>query len=149
MTEADIPAVVSIDRSSFSLPWPERSFTFEINENEHSIPLVAEIIGADGQPTLAGFIVTWVIVDEAHIGSIAVLEPYRGKGIGEMLARTSLRLARERECVMGYLEVRRGNPAAIQLYEKLGFTVDGIRPRYYEDNHEDAILMSLTSLDGI
>lgn len=149
MTEADIPSVVSIDRSSFSLPWPERSFTFEIKENEHSIPLVAECDGPEGAAVLAGFIVTWVIVDEAHIGSVAVLEPFRGKGVGEMLARAGLRHARDHGCVMGYLEVRRGNTAAIHLYEKLGFTVDGIRPRYYEDNHEDAILMSLTSLDGI
>jgi [ribosomal protein S18]-alanine N-acetyltransferase len=149
MTEADLPRVVMIDRSSFSLPWPERSFTFEIKENENSIPLVAEWTKPDGQIDLAGFIVTWVIVDEAHVGSVAVAEDCRQHGVGELLVRQSLRMARERGCLQGYLEVRRGNTAAIHLYEKLGYIVDAIRPRYYEDNHEDALLMSLASLAEI
>lgn len=145
MTEQDIEQVSLIDRASFTLPWPDRSFKYEVSGNENSIPLVA--VTKTGE--VAGFIVVWVIVDEAHIGSIAVTDAFRQRGIGEKIIRAGLRLARERGCLQAYLEVRRGNQAALHLYEKLGFGVDGIRPRYYEDNHEDAVLMSLKSLEQI
>jgi ribosomal-protein-alanine N-acetyltransferase len=145
MTEQDIEQVGLIDRASFTLPWPDRSFKYEVSENENSIPLVA--VTENGE--VAGFIVVWVIVDEAHIGSIAVADAYRKLGIGEKIIREGLRMARDRGCLQAYLEVRRGNLAALHLYEKLGFGVDGIRPRYYEDNHEDAVLMSLKSLEHI
>lgn len=147
MREADAPIVSAIDHASFSLPWPERSFLYEIRENEHSLPLVAETTVSDGQPEIIGFIVVWLIVDEVHIGSVAVDEGYRRNGVGEVLVRFALHEARQKGAVKAYLEVRAGNTSARQLYEKLGFRVDGIRPRYYQDNHEDAILMSLDSLE--
>ena len=147
MREADASIVSAIDHASFSLPWPERSFVYEVRENEHSLPLVAETTGPDGQVEITGFIVVWLIVDEVHIGSIAVDEKYRRKGVGEALVRSALHEARQRGAVKAYLEVRAGNTSARQLYEKLGFGMDGIRPRYYQDNHEDAVLMSLESLE--
>jgi ribosomal-protein-alanine N-acetyltransferase len=149
MTEADAPLVSAIDKASFSLPWPERSFLFEIRENDHSIPLVAEEIQPDGSSILVGFIVVWLIVDEAHIGSVAVDLTRRRSGIAERLIRAALQQARAGGAEKSFLEVRAGNQAALRLYQKLGFKVDGIRPQYYQDNHEDAILMSLGALDGI
>jgi [ribosomal protein S18]-alanine N-acetyltransferase len=149
MEEADIEAIIDIDRSSFSLPWPERSFKYEISTNENSIPLVFEVTRPDGSHEIAGFVVVWVIVDEAHIGTLAVSEAYRGHGIGERLMRTGLDMACKRGCQQSYLEVRRGNEPAIRLYLKLGYQVDGVRPGYYQDNHEDAILMSLKPLGQI
>lgn len=149
MTEADAPLVSAIDKASFSLPWPERSFLFEIRENDHSIPLVAEEIKPDGTRTLVGFIVVWLIVDEAHIGSVAVDTSHRRLGIAECLIRAALQQARAGGAEKSFLEVRASNQAALRLYEKMGFQVDGIRAQYYQDNHEDAILMSLDTLDGI
>jgi ribosomal-protein-alanine N-acetyltransferase len=147
MREADAPIVSAIDHASFSLPWPERSFLYEIRENEHSLPLVAETTSPDGKVEIIGFIVVWLIVDEVHIGSIAVDEKFRRKGVGEVLVRSALNEARQKGAVKAYLEVRAGNTSARQLYEKLGFGMDGIRTRYYQDNHEDAVLMSLESLE--
>lgn len=147
MREADAPIVSAIDHASFSLPWPERSFLYEIRENEHSLPTVAETTGLNGQVEITGFIVVWLILDEVHIGSLAVDEKYRRRGVGEILVRSALHEARQKGAVKAYLEVRAGNISARYLYEKLGFGMDGIRPRYYQDNHEDAVLMSMELLE--
>ncbi len=149
MTELDLDPVIKIDQASFSLPWPERAFKYEITSNENSIPLVAEVQKPDGELEIAGFIVVWLIIDEAHIGTIAVAEPYRHTGLGEAITREGLKRTRQRGALQAFLEVRRGNAAAIHLYEKLGFMVDGTRPRYYADNQEDAILMSLRSMENL
>lgn len=145
MDVADVPAVTELDRESFSLPWTEKSFTYEITQNQLSIPLVAETDAAEGK-AIAGFIVVWLIVDEAHIGTIAVAEPYRQKGIAEGLIAAAFAQARLGGAIQAYLEVRAGNRAARRLYQKLGFVTDGIRKGYYQDNHEDAVLMSLSDL---
>ncbi len=145
MSIGDVPSVCALDRKSFSLPWTEKAFIYEITENQLSIPLVAEIDSAAGI-SLIGFIVVWIIVDEAHIGTIAVDESYRKKGVAQRLISEAFRQARYAGTVIGYLEVRAGNVPARQLYEKLGFKVDGVRKGYYQDNHEDAILMSLKDL---
>lgn len=139
--------VSAIDRASFSLPWPERAFLYEVKENLSSIPLVAEVTGKDGKGEIVGFIVVWLIVDEAHIGTIAVDQKCRRTGIGQALILTALHQAKQKGAQKAYLEVRAGNTVARQLYENLGFQVDGIRARYYQDNHEDAVLMSLESLN--
>ncbi len=149
MTVDDIAVVSQIDKASFSLPWPERSFKYELTENEHSIPLVAELSDSDVNCQIIGFIVVWLIVDEAHIGTVAVMDAFRKTGAGEQLVRRGLQEARERGAAQAFLEVRKGNLGAIHLYEKLGFQVDGIRYRYYQDNHEDAVLMSLGTLSFI
>ncbi|MCP6756142.1 GNAT family N-acetyltransferase, partial [Klebsiella pneumoniae] len=90
--------------------------------------------------------VVWVIIDEAHIGTIAVTEQFRNQGIAEKLIRYGLNSAALKGAETAMLEVRRSNESAIRLYTRLGFVVDGVRERYYQDNHEDAILMSLPDL---
>jgi [ribosomal protein S18]-alanine N-acetyltransferase len=149
MTESDIPEVVRIDQASFSLPWPERGFIYEVKENPNSIPLVAVNISEEGKNQIIGFIVVWIIIDEAHVGTFAILEEYRRWGIGEKILRAGLKVARKRGALQGFLEVRRGNEPAQKLYKKLGFVVDAIRLKYYQDNHEDALLMSLKSMDDL
>jgi [ribosomal protein S18]-alanine N-acetyltransferase len=140
----DVPAVHEIDMLSFSLPWPERSFRFEVTENPVSRGWVAEM---DGR--IAAMLVLWLVVDEAHIATIATHPDFRRQGIGERLMIDALIAAREEGAQRAFLEVRATNIAAQTLYEKYGFVVDGRRPRYYKDNFEDAILMSLTSLEGL
>jgi len=141
----DVPDVCALDRRSFSLPWTEKTFTYEVIENQLSIHLVAEVDKPLGK-SIIGFIVVWIIVDEAHIGTIAVDESYRNKGIARRMITEALRQARQSGALICYLEVRAGNTSARHLYEKLGFEVDGVRKGYYQDNHEDAILMSLKDL---
>ena len=86
------------------------------------------------------------MLDEAHIIAIAVREPYRGQGIGAGLLLSAIDMAVKLQTRMVTLEVRASNAHAQQMYHKFGFTVVGERPRYYSDNQEDAILMSIEDL---
>ena len=94
-----------------------------------------------------GFVGVWLIADEAHIVTIAVRESHRRRGIGELLliAAIELTLMNERELVS--LECRVSNDAAITLYDKYGFQRLCIRPHYYSDNREDAIIMTAERID--
>ena len=144
MTLADVPAVHAIDSLSFSLPWPERSFRFEMTENPVTRGWVAE---EDGR--LVAMLILWLLVDEAHIATIATHPDYRRRGIGEQLMLTALVAARQEGARRSFLEVRAGNTGAQEMYKKYGFEVVGVRPRYYKDNFEDALLMTLENLDGL
>jgi len=138
MIEADMPIVHLIDRSSFSLPWPERSFRFEVTSNPAARCWVAEV---DGR--VAAILVIWMIVDEAHIATIATHPDFRRQGIGRELLTHALKEAVQEGALRAFLEVRAGNEAAMTMYHQMGFVEDGRRPRYYKDNGEDAILMSV------
>lgn len=140
----DVPAVHEIDMLSFSLPWSERSFRFELTENPVSRDWVAEV---DGQ--IAAMLVLWFIVDEAHIATIAVHPNFRRQGIGEEILIHALRAAQDEGARRAFLEVRAGNAAAQAMYKKYGFVVTGVRPGYYKDNNEDAILMNLEKFDSL
>jgi ribosomal-protein-alanine N-acetyltransferase len=147
MTPADLPRVIEIDRQSFSLPWPESSFHYELEKNDAARAWVAETRDATGEPVIAGMIVGWMIVDEIHIATVAAAPEFRRLGIGRrLMVHLLLEAYREGACI-SFLEVRKGNTAARQMYQELGYQEDGIRPHYYQDNHEDAILMSLQKID--
>jgi ribosomal-protein-alanine N-acetyltransferase len=138
----DVPAVHEIDMLSFSLPWPERSFRFELTENLVSRGWVTEV---DGQ--IAAMLVLWLIIDEAHIATLAVHPDFRRQGIGEKILIHALRAAQDEGVRRAFLEVRAGNSAAQAMYKKYGFEVTGVRPGYYKDNNEDALLMDLEKFD--
>jgi len=142
MTLEDVPAVHEIDMLSFSLPWPERSFRFELTDNPVSRGWVAEM---DGQ--IAAMLVLWFIVDEAHIATIAVHPDFRRQGIGKQILLHALRGVQGEGARRAFLEVRAGNAAAQAMYKKYGFVASGVRPGYYKDNNEDALLMDLEKLD--
>lgn len=142
MTIDDIEQVIAIDRLSFSLPWPERSFRFELTDNPASRCWVAEI---DGK--VVGIIVVWLIVDEAHIATIATHPDFRRQGVAKRLLSYALRELRYEGAQSSFLEVRASNVAAQEMYRKFGYEETGVRPRYYKDNDEDAFLMTLESLD--
>lgn len=143
MCEEHVPAVFSLDQKSFALPWSERSYLFEIRENNTSIPLVAIYTNEGSVEHLAGFIVVWTIEDEAHIGTVAVDNELRRQGIAQKLISAALQEARERGAQKVFLEVRSGNLPARTLYQKLGFVDFDLRKKYYCDNQEDAIIMLL------
>lgn len=147
MRPEDIPQVHAIDRLSFSLPWPERSYRFEVNENSHASCWVAEMPVEQGGWRIVAMMVTWVIIDEAHIATIAVHPDFRRLGIGKLILAKGLLAAKERGALLAFLEVRQGNLAAQAMYASFGFEVTGTRPHYYQDNHEDAVLMTLEHLD--
>jgi ribosomal-protein-alanine N-acetyltransferase len=143
MTLEDVPSVIDLDQKSFSLPWPERSFRFELSANPASRCWVAEL---DGK--IVGMIVVWLIIDEAHVATIATHPDFRRRGIGTKLLSHTLRLMMEEGARSSFLEVRESNFSAQEMYRKFGYEASGRRPRYYKDNNEDAILMNLASLEA-
>ena len=84
----------------------------------------------------------WLMVDEAHITTFAIHPAWRRKHIGERLLLAFVDLAVDRGATEATLEVRLSNLAARRLYEKYGFRPVGLRPRYYSDDHEDALIMT-------
>ena len=142
MTEADVPVVAELDQISFSLPWPERSFRFEVTDNPASRCWVAE---ADGR--VVGMIVAWLFVDEVHIATIATHPDFRRQGIAQKLLTHTLRYTSDEGAVSSFLEVRESNLAAQAMYRKFGYENTGRRKRYYKDNDEDAVLMTLMKIN--
>lgn len=136
MRENDIEQVLDIEKKSFTTPWSKESFTMEIKKNLLAYYIVAEI---DGK--IVGYGGFWNIVDEAHITNIAVDPEYRGKGIGNFIVEKLIDVCKERGILRMTLEVRKSNYIAQALYKKYGFEECGIRPRYYSDTNEDAIIM--------
>ncbi len=141
MTLEDIRVVVQLDQLSFSLPWPERSFRFELNDNPASRCWVAEL---DGR--VVGMVVGWLLVDEMHIATIATHPDYRRQGIASSLLTHILLQSIDEGAQSSFLEVRESNHSAQEMYRKFGYENAGRRKRYYRDNDEDAILMYLKSL---
>ena len=142
MTVEDIPAVVALDQMSFSLPWPERSFHFELTQNTASRCWAAVTNGR-----IVGMIVNWLLVDEAHVATIAVHPEYRRRGVARELLAHSLRSMVGEGAVSSFLEVRESNTAARAMYRKFGYEDTGRRKAYYKDNNEDAILMTLEKIN--
>lgn len=143
MTVDDLIVVQVIERESFSTPWPAHAYRQEIEQNRLAHYIVARFRGA-----IVGFAGIWLLVDEAHITTFATRTAWRRQGIGERLLVALLELARARGAKEATLEVRPSNIPAKRLYEKYGFKVVGVRPRYYSDNSEDALIMTTDSLDG-
>ena len=143
MTAADLPAVAELDQLSFSQPWPPAAFEVELT-NINSRCWVTEV---DARVVAA--IVLWRVLDEAHIATIAVHPGFRRQGIGRALLRASMDAAYAEGARIYHLEVRAGNLAAQEMYADFGYEVVGRRPKYYQDNGEDALLLTLILPEGI
>ena len=141
MTLEDIPAVHAIERASFVVPWPDDAYRNELVTNR-----LASYVVARAGDELVGFAGLWVMVDEAHITTFAVDPRWRRRGVGQWLLLRLLELANDRRAREATLEVRLSNMPARRLYEKYGFRPVGIRPRYYSDNGEDALIMTTDAL---
>ena len=92
-------------------------------------------------PSVVGYAGLWLMVDEAHITTVAVRRAFRGRGLGKVLMAAMMDRARNLGARMVTLEVRKSNAIAIKMYEELGFQQKGVRRRYYTDNGEDALIM--------
>ncbi len=149
MTLADLPQVEALDRACFRTPWPEDSFRYELRPDANSICLVAESDEAEAEPQIIGMVVVWLITDIAEVATLAVAPQERGKGIARQLLASALRLAWQAGARKSILEVRVSNTAALHLYYGLGYQAVGLRPGYYEDTHEDALLLTLDPLDPL
>jgi ribosomal-protein-alanine N-acetyltransferase len=139
----DLPAVHVIERESFSTPWPAHAYQHELEQNR-----LAHYIVARWGDEIVGFAGMWLLVDEAHVTTFATRRTWRRHGVGERLLLALLDLAAARGAHEATLEVRPSNAPARRLYEKYGFKVVGLRPRYYSDNNEDALIMTTDALEG-
>ena len=137
MDEADVDAVATIEKASFSDPWPSESFHTELESNQLAFYLVARIKPGD---KAVAYIGAWKVLDEVHITTLAVVEKYRCCGIGSRLLEALVISTVNRGARYLTLEVRPSNLSAIKFYEKHGFETLGRRKRYYVD--EDALIMT-------
>ncbi|CCQ96348.1 putative ribosomal-protein-alanine acetyltransferase [[Clostridium] ultunense Esp] len=136
MSLADVKAVAELERICFTLPWSEQAFTNELTRN-----LFARYYVLEGKEGIVGYGGMWVVMDEAHVTNVAVHPNQRGKKLGEKMMRKLMEEARKLGATQMTLEVRVTNYVAQNLYRKLGFKEAGVRPRYYYDNYEDALIM--------
>ena len=137
----DLDAIHGIELASFSSPWPPNAYRSELQTNRLASYLVARV---DGEIVAYGGM--WLMVDEAHITTFAVHPAWRRQRVGERLLLAFLDLAIARQAREATLEVRLSNIAARRLYEKYGFRPVGLRPRYYSDNGEDALIMTTEAI---
>jgi len=145
MTLDDLPEIHRIERASFSVPWPDDAYRSELVANRLASYLV---VRAGGEPGAIAYGGIWLMVDEAHITTFAVDPAWRRQGVGGTLLIALLDLAIARHAREATLEVRLSNVPARRLYEKYGFRPVGLRPRYYSDNGEDALIMTTEPLTG-
>lgn len=130
-----------------SLMVPQESIVQEFDRPRRPFPL--SLLPSRSVATLAtphhasiiGFAGLWLMVDEAHITTIAVHPDYRGKGLGELELASLIDIAYQIGAKWVTLEVRVSNYVAQSLYRKYGFREAGMRRRYYSDNQEDALIM--------
>ena len=133
----DADAIHHVEKICFSSPWSKRSITEDVCTNVSALYVVAECSFC-----IAGFCGVHYILDEGHIVNVAVLPAYRGQNIGRTLVNTMM--AQSPIFIDKFtLEVRVSNIAAIKIYESLGFQSVGVRPGYYGDTGEDALIMWL------
>ncbi|HXB98477.1 MAG TPA: ribosomal protein S18-alanine N-acetyltransferase [bacterium] len=133
----DLDQVCAIERASFGTPWTRPLFEEELKRPQLCHWLVLD--GPAGAVTAYGGF--WLAVDEAHFTNIAVHPDWRGRGLGRRLLLALLEKARGLGCVRATLEVRPSNAAALGLYQSEGFSVAAMRPRYYTDDGEDALIL--------
>lgn len=157
----DIEQVIEIEQVAFTAPWSARAYHYEVQDNKHSTMVVARpapvFSGTWSQwlyslkitrpgPVLgyAGF---WLLVDDAHVCTIAVHPQWRQRGLGELLLLSLLKKGAAQGALRATLEVRVSNTAAQRLYLKYGFEIVSLQRRYYSDNNEDAYIMATPPLE--
>jgi ribosomal-protein-alanine N-acetyltransferase len=139
----DVPDVHAIEHASFTTPWPDHAYRTELETNRLAHYLVVRV-----GDRVVGYAGLWLMVDEAHVTTFAIHPSWRRRRLGERLLIALLDLAIERRASEATLEVRLSNLPARRLYEKFGFRPVGIRPRYYSDDNEDALIMTTERLDS-
>lgn len=132
----DLDDIMEIEHEAFSTPWSRNAFKQEITEN-----MLAKYIVAEVDSKVVGYAGIWLIIDEGHITNIAVRKDWRHQGIGKYLLMGLIDFCKKNKIHNMTLEVRQSNEAAQKLYKKFGFLDCGIRPNYYADDHEDAVIM--------
>ena len=138
MRIADLEQVLAIERDSFRSPDPAKVFLEEMARDWAHVDVVR-----DPERRVVAFSNYWVVADEVHVLNLATHSTERRAGHASRLLARILEVGRERKCRFVTLEVRRSNAAALRLYRRFGFRAVGVRPNYYAEDQEDAIVMLL------
>lgn len=141
MRPDDLDRVVEIEKDGFRHPWSRDLLERELSHAWSTVLLATEDAGRG--EVILGFIVFWLVHDEVHVLNIATALEARRRGIGRALMEAAAEAGRGRSATLATLEVRRSNLPAIALYRALGYRQIGVRPNYYTDEGEDAIVMLL------
>ena len=139
MGSEDLPEILAIEKESFVSPWSEGMFRNELKMT-YSQCLVARIRQGE-KSIIGGYIIFWIVADEAHLHNLAVKKEFRRQGLAKHFMDTMKEISGQLGLKTQTLEVRESNLAAIELYRKCGFIVKGRRLLYYTDTQEDALIM--------
>ena len=144
MRHADLPRVMEIERAAFAHPWSDELLARELSHDWSTVRLATEARprpGGGDEEAVLGFVIFWLVHDELHVLNVAVAPEERRRGLARALMRQAEERARDHGARIATLEVRRSNAAAIELYRSMGYREVGVRPNYYADEGEDAIVM--------
>ncbi|MDD6332956.1 MAG: ribosomal protein S18-alanine N-acetyltransferase [Clostridia bacterium] len=139
MEVSDTEQVELIEKQIFSIPWSQKSFE-DACQSEDNIYLVCEMNGQ-----IAGYCGLWTVLGEGNITNMAVSGGFRRLGIAEALMKEMEKRGMSKNVVTYFLEVRKSNEAAVNLYKKMGYVQIGVRKNFYEKPVEDALVMSKTT----
>ncbi len=136
MKKGDLDAIAELEKKCFpTSPWSKKMI-----EDDYKNGLTYYII-CEKAGKVIGYGGMWHVINEGHITNIAIAPEEQGKGFGRRLMNEIVSLAKEKRMIGITLEVRAGNKRALNLYESIGFKQEGIRPEYYSDTRESALIM--------
>jgi ribosomal-protein-alanine N-acetyltransferase len=146
MTVVDLDEVMEIERAAFKHPWSTELFRRELDHDWSTVLLAVEPLtsapGGKASERIVGFLIYWLVHDEVHVLNVAVDPSQRRRGVARLLLEETERRAHEANAALLTLEVRRSNTAALDLYKQFDYRAVGVRPNYYADEGEDAIVMT-------
>ena len=130
---SDLELIYTMEKRIFNNPWARSSIEEELNRKYHSLNLIAEKDGS-----IIGYFFAHLVSNEAHIINIAIDKPFQHQGLGKQFLGKII--SDNLQDVDVFLEVKRSNFPAINLYVHLGFEEVDIRENYYSDG-ADAVFM--------
>ena len=146
MKEEDLDEILAIEKICFPTPWTKGMFLQELSL-DIAFNFVAKAKKND-TIKVVGYVCFWFFAGETHILNLAVSPEYQSKGIATKLLEYVHNLVIKKGGFVVFLEVRPSNKKALSLYKKMGYKVEGIRKRYYNDTGEDAIIMEKRLQEG-
>jgi len=142
LQEADLPRILEIEAAGFLHPWSEALLRAELG-HAWSNQVAALAPEGEGSEEILGYIIFWLVHDGVHVLNVGTAPEARRRGVARALMDRAVALGRKKGARLSTLEVRRSNAPAVALYRSLGYREAGVRPGYYAEENEDAIVMTL------
>src|SRR6478609_4188943 len=144
-TLGSLSEILKVEEACFSAPWTRKMLEAELGGNPFAHFLVARQEGTPdaSAESIIGYLCYWIVFEEVRLMNLAVVESMRHRGIAKSLVATALQTGISQSAHRAVLEVRASNQAAQRLYEGFGFSQTAVRPKYYANPVEDAVLMEL------